>query len=366
MCVDPVRRTSTEWEHVLEAKAQAEAEALLRGATRVDEQALLGEATPRPEPLARRGSREWARIVAQQEEKAAVAEIAEAARASRVEGTLMVEFRKVAAGSLRKVSDRAWAGVAAATGCTVERALATGPRGGRALLLSGGVLVVHSRRVVLTAPAALAALPRLLDLSTGAARVAALVYTQPAAAPGFAAQLRGVFPEGEAAELGPVAVFVVNRLPSAGVSDYVHMEMALPHRRPDPGALLPPGAARGEHGPYELAASPRGFCASVCARKGGGFTLATDAPLAEEDLRDTVAGEACTVFLFALSPLLAIDCPGSGERYVAETANFSASVTVLGAVRDEPDLPVPTEPAAAPVAASVDLRSAYPGQVVSA
>ena len=49
---------------------------------------------------------------------------------------------------------------------------------------------------------------------------------------------------------------------------------------------------------------------------------------------------------------------------MAETANFSASVTVLGAVRDEPDLPVPTEPAAARVAASVDLRTVCPGQVV--
>jgi len=347
-----IRQHSVEWERVVEAKAVQEALAWRSGATQPDEKALLEEVVPGKTPsaqgdLARRGSKDWDLVVAHQAEKAVVAEISEAARASPTTATLMLEFKKISAGSLLEVSERVWAQVAADALCTLDREVPTGTRRVRAFLLSGGgTLVLRKRRVVLVQCCALSSLQRLLDLCGSAARVAAVVYSQRGALGRAAERLPALFPQGEAADLGPVSVFVANRLPSDQLSEYVYAEV-LPagNTWPDPRAVFR------EAQPIctttdtcELTLS-RGFYACVHDRDGVP-TLATDVPQAEDELRATlqavIGGGGATVFLFSLSPLLGIHCPAEiqGPRHVADKQFFASVTEVTGLAETMPTPPL--------------------------
>lgn len=335
----------------MEAKAVQEAWAWRTGATQPDEKALLEGVVPDKTPsaqgdLARRGSKDWDLVLAHQAEKAMVTEIIEAACVSPTTATLMLEFERVSAGSLLKVPERVWAQVAADALCTLDREVPTGTRRVRAFLLSGGgTLVLRKRRVVLVQCCALSSLQRLLDLCGSAARVAAIVYSQ--RGPSCAAEkLLALFPQGEAADLGPVSVFVANRLPVDQLSEYVYAEV-LPagNTRPDPHE-----AFRGSQHPCTTTDTcaltlSRGFYACVHDRDGVP-TLATDVPQAEDELRATLqavtGGSGATVFLFSLSPLLGIHCPAEiqGPRHVADKQFFASVTEVTGLAETMPTPPL--------------------------
>jgi len=331
------------------------------------------------------------------------------------EKTLVVEFTRPGKhASLRNVDKSTWSALLAKAQCSILSEVETPAKqrlGCTAYLLSESSLFVYDRRVVLktcgrTTP--LRALPDLLALGRertpkgAAGSVASVVYSHPAFArpeeqdelhsrfPDAAAFLRKYFPTGEAHHLGPegkgVDVFVANLLPADAISDWVQAEVYItdlgsperfngaPHEQVQKfwDTLAPEKLDEFHFEPYGYSANALakpGFYTTVHASPQDGcsyMSCATNATLPADQLGpwltaalELANGRHATIFLFALSPLLALTMPktvGSWKRsalHLSEGPQFHCSVGAF-----QPSVEVPRAALPAAVVSTPDVRTA--------
>jgi ornithine decarboxylase len=288
------------------------------------------------------------------------------------EKTLMLEFKRTKAGSLREISDDTWSMILKTANCEILSKMtdsdsvpvkkARRQRGVTAYLLSESSLFVYDNRIVLktcgkTTP--LAALPELLDLggkkggSASPRHVSTVLYSHPAY---FRPELQeplyrhfdhecrfleSYFPEGEAHHLGPqgrgVDLFVANYLPKDVLSDFVQTEVYITGLGPDALEKFGQDSCKAvtefwdaqscEHldeyrfEPYGYSANAlrKGFYSTAHASPQEScayMSWSTNAPLPPSELGaflenvSTLAeGAHVTVYLLALSPILQTSCP---------------------------------------------------------
>jgi ornithine decarboxylase len=285
------------------------------------------------------------------------------------EKTLMLEFKRTKAGSLREISDDTWSMILKTANCEILSKVAScavkksrRQRGVTAYLLSESSLFVYDNRIVLktcgkTTP--LAALPELLELggkkggSADPRHVSTVLYSHPAY---FRPELQeplyrhfdhecrfleSYFPEGEAHHLGPqrrgVDLFVANYLPKDVLSDFVQAEVYVTGLGPD--SMEKFGQAKSgavsdfwdaqccEHldefrfEPYGYSANAlrTGFYSTVHAspqESSAYMSWSTNAPLPQSELGAFLSnvaslsgGAHVTVYLLSLAPLLQTACP---------------------------------------------------------
>jgi ornithine decarboxylase len=285
------------------------------------------------------------------------------------EKTLMLEFKRTKAGSLREIPDDTWSMILKTANCEILSKVASADvkkarrqRGVTAYLLSESSLFVYDNKVVLktcgkTTP--LAALPELLELggkkggSASPKHISSVLYSHPAY---FRPELQepmyrhfdhecrfleSYFPEGEAHHLGPqgrgVDLFVANYLPSDVISDFVQAEVYVTGLGSD--AMEKFGQAKSEavaefwdaqrcehldefrFEPYGYSANAirTGFYSTVHASPQPScayMSWSTNAPLPQSELglflsnvAKLAEGAHVTVYLLSLAPLLQTACP---------------------------------------------------------